>query len=863
MIAREHRLWLLVLLVLIALAGGLAVVSWPLAGEHSLAQKTLPTGLVLLVCLFGLYAWSKSREMAELHGLVRGLEQRATTAPGVGQLEKLFELVERSQRGYRDLIDTFNDLLFSISLDGRVVAANRSFADLVGQPFVELVGRPLDELFDLMDGDRASAERALPRFLERRYWSGVLRVQLKRDASARFLQCTLHALLRDNRVQGICVLAHDITQERENEARFTELFETLQEGVYLATADGHFESVNPAFARMLGYERREDVLDHPLSDFLIEPEHWEAEQRELALSGSIRGQEVTLRRRDGSTVVCLHAAALIRDTAGRVRRHQGTLIDITERRAMEQSLHREQEFARRLVESFPDLVVALDRESRFTFVSPRSRELLGFSPEEMIGTSLGERMAPRDRKQVRALFEAMLTGERTQGNIEYLTQRKDGEMRLFRASASPLYGASGQIEGLIAAARDITEAKRIEQQLIQSERLAAMGQMIAGVAHELNNPLTAVLGVTELLRDSASDDVSRRQLELAHRQARRAAQIVQNLLSFSRPPQPHKVCVHLSDLIQRSLQLHEHSLRTNAITLDFVPKPDLPLVMGDASQLTQVFLNLITNAEQAIREVRNHGTIRIRLGALGDSVWATVQDDGIGIDRQTLPRIFDPFFTTKRPGRGTGLGLSICLAILREHNGQIEAQPLPDGGTVFTVSLPVAKGTEIFLTEPAGSRASTVDLGANPLAGCSVLVVDAEESILELVSDGLLARGARVDVAASGEEGLCLLDTHGYDVVICDMSLHGVQPGAISGLELYSRLANGLGSSLNGQKPLFVFMTGELAEKTNLENLPAGVRTLQKPFRISELIAVLSDSLTNAASGDSASSNSAGPAVRP
>ena len=226
-----------------------------------------------------------------------------------------------------------------------------------------------------------------------------------------------------------------------------------------------------------------------------------------------------------------------------------------------------------------------------------------------------------------------------------------------------------------------------------------MGQMIAGVAHELNNPLTAVLGVTELLRDSANDDVSRRQLELAHRQARRAAQIVQNLLSFSRPPQPHKVCVHLSDLIQRSLQLHEHSLRTNGITLDFVPKPDLPLVMGDASQLTQVFLNLVTNAEQAIREVRSHGTIRIRLGVLGDSVLATVQDDGVGIDRQTLPKIFDPFFTTKRPGRGTGLGLSICLAILREHNGQIEAQPLPDGGSVFTVSLPVTHGAGMFLPD--------------------------------------------------------------------------------------------------------------------------------------------------------------------
>ncbi len=419
----------------------------------------------------------------------------------------------------------------------------------------------------------------------------------------------------------------------------------------------------------------------------------------------------------------------------------------------------------------------------------------------------------------------MLSGERTQGNIEYLTQRKDGEMRLFRASASPLYGASGQIEGIIAAARDITEAKRIEQQLIQTERLAAMGQMIAGVAHELNNPLTAVLGVTELLRDAAADDVSRRQLELAHRQARRAAQIVQNLLSFSRPPQPHKACVHLSELIQRSLQLHEHSLRTNGITLDFVPKPDLPPVMGDASQLTQVFLNLITNAEQAIREVRNHGTIRIRVGALGDRVLATVQDDGVGIDRQSLPKIFDPFFTTKRPGRGTGLGLSICLAILREHNGQIEAQPLPDGGTVFTVSLPVAKGTEMFLAEPARAVAHLYGglRAPIPLAGCSVLVVDDEEGIRELVSDGLVARGARVDVAASGEEALCLLESRAYEVVICDVNLRGIAAGSNLGTGIALSLRRTVSSKpLNSQKPLFLFMTGDLAEKPGRGKSPSG-----------------------------------------
>src|SRR5207302_6476923 len=212
-----------------------------------------------------------------------------------------------------------------------------------------------------------------------------------------------------------------------------------------------------------------------------------------------------------------------------------------------------------------------------------------------------ERVEPLSRKDVQVFLDTIISGECSNGGTEFLARRSDGETRLFRATASPLMDLSGRISGVIAAVRDTTDSKRMEQQLIQSERLAAMGQMIAGVAHELNNPLTAVLGVTELLRDSAGDDSSRRQLEIAHRQARRAAQIVQSLLTFSRPPQPRKMCLNLSELIQRSLQLHEHSLRSNGITVDFSASPDLPLILGDASQLTQVFLNVIANAEQAIR----------------------------------------------------------------------------------------------------------------------------------------------------------------------------------------------------------------------------------------------------------------------
>ncbi len=849
----ETALWRLALLILLVMAVGLAIVSWGQVRALPRGAESLPIGLVVLVALFVTYALSKTREMAELRGLVRGLETRATAAPDMKQLEKLFDMVQRSQQGYRDLIDTFEDLLFSISLDGDILAANRSVAELLGYPFSVLVGRPLDEYIEMLDGaGRPAALRALPRFLEKRHWSGILRVQLKSETSARYFQCTLHALVRDGQDVGICALARDITRQRENEARFTELFETLQEGVYLATADGKFEDINPALARMLGYEKREDLVNHPLSEFLLQPEEWEAEQRELAHSDAIYGHEVTLRRRDGSAITCLHAAARIRDSSGRIRRHQGTLVDITAGREIERRLHREQEFARRLVESFPDLVIAADREGRYSFVSPRSKELLGFTPEEMIGTHLGARMDPRDRKEARVLIDSLLSGEAAIASLEYLIERKNGEMRLFRATASPLLDNAGQIEGIIASARDITEPRRMEQQLIQTERLAAMGQMIAGVAHELNNPLTAVLGVTELLRDSNVDSTTHRQLELAHRQARRAAQIVQSLLSFSRPPQPRKSCVYVSDLIQRSLQLHEHSLSINHITVDFVPKPGVPAVLGDTSQLTQVFLNLITNAEQAISELRDRGTLRIRVGNLGDRVLATFQDDGVGIRREILPKLFDPFFTTKRPGRGTGLGLSICLAILREHNGQIEAQPLADGGSVFTVSLPIAHGTELFLSD-SSAPAVKVELPAadsSRLKGCSVLIVDDEESIRELVRDGLEIRGMRVDAAATPEEAISLVSRHKYDVVLCDRNLRGTSSTdiSLSGRGLHARLtAPAMAGGACAQEPFFLFMTGELVSSSNMEDIAiAGIRTLQKPFRISELVAILTDALMSA-----------------
>jgi PAS domain S-box-containing protein len=376
--------------------------------------------------------------------------------------------------------------------------------------------------------------------------------------------------------------------------------------------------------------------------------------------------------------------------AGKIVRYQGTLVDVTEKRTMERQLRRQEEFRRHLLESFPDLILVLDPKATYSFVSSRIRDLLGYGPEKLLGKNIDE--STDNSPELVNLYRSVANGQAALATSEYGARHQDGSWRSMLGTASPMLDTEGKPAGVIISVRDVTTEKKLEQQIIQSERLAAMGQMIGGFAHELNNPLTSILGMTELLQDHEIAENTRKQLVSLHQQARRAAEIVQNLQYFARPPAPGRSPVNLGELIQRTLHLQAYPLRKSNITVDFLRDPSLPPIMADPNQLMQVFLNLILNADQAIRESRDKGTIRIRMGRNSDSVWVMFQDDGPGITAEVLPHIFDPFFTTKRPGRGTGLGLSICKTLIREHSGNIDASTAPDGGAVFTITLPVANG---------------------------------------------------------------------------------------------------------------------------------------------------------------------------
>ena len=684
----EALLWRIALLFVVLLATGLAAESWERLQNLPYHLGLLSLGLLCIAIAFAGFAYGRRKRVTELQNLVRGLQERAT-APTDEQLDQLGELIARSQRSFKELIDSFDDIAFAASLEGKIKTVNRRVTELLGIPYSDVVGHRVEEFLD--EPKREEVDRGLARFLEKRRWSGMVCVRLKANARTLYFDCALNAIVKGDEVVGVSALARDVTEEREKERRFTELFETLQEGVYFSTPEGKLLDGNAALVQVLGYESKEDLLSLDPRALNSDPKQNPVLGRTADDQGGVRTREIMLRRKNGTLGVFLDTSRAVWDAGGKIVRYQGTLVDVTERREMEKALRGQEEFQRYLLESFPDLILVIDLNGRYSFVSSRIHDLRGYKPEDLLGKRVEEEQDYSP--ELFALYRDLITGRKMFGSCDYSARHRDGSWRTMRASASPLFDAENKLSGAIVSVRDITVEKKLEQQIIQSERLAAMGQMIGGFAHELNNPLTSILGMSELLQEGEAPESVRKQMVVLQQQARRAAEIVQNLMYFSRPPAPGKTPIDLGELVQRTLHLHAYSLRKNNITVDFLKETSVPAVSGDAHQLMQVFLNLILNSEQAMREVRDRGTLRIRIEKQEKSVSVIFQDDGPGISPEILPNIFDPFYTTKRPGRGTGLGLSISKAILREHNGNVEATSGPGGGAVFTVTLPVAAGS--------------------------------------------------------------------------------------------------------------------------------------------------------------------------
>jgi len=394
-----------------------------------------------------------------------------------------------------------------------------------------------------------------------------------------------------------------------------------------------------------------------------------------------------------------------------------------------------------------------------------------------------------------------------------------------------------------------------QARLVQSEKLAAIGELVAGVAHELNNPLTLIIGYAELLRRSPVSDETRQDLEKIVAQSRRAAGIVRSLLDFARQRPTERQLVQANDMMTSTLDLLAYELRTHNIERTVRLSPELPLTLADPYQLQQVFINLVNNARQAMSETRGGGHLTIT-SELGPSSFVnggqdaepviriTVQDDGPGIPSDLLSRIFDPFFTTKSPGEGTGLGLSVCHGIIGDHGGHIWAENRAQGATFF-VELPVIQPTISSAVLPARTSSETealwgdapngsfnpkpTTLNPSPAETARILLVDDETGTVEVLARILKGQGYQADAATDGKTALLRLAETKYDLVLCDIRMPG-----LSGPEIYRQLE----ASDPEMARRIIFITGDIMSSGTRRFLKeSGASYLSKPFDLDEFIA--------------------------
>lgn len=376
--------------------------------------------------------------------------------------------------------------------------------------------------------------------------------------------------------------------------------------------------------------------------------------------------------------------------------------------------------------------------------------------------------------------------------------------------------------------------KNTQQQLIQSEKLSAVGEFVAGVAHELNNPLAAVMGFSEILKNTDGDQQNRRHLDMIYKSAQRCQKIVQSLLSFARRQTPERKPVSVNKLIDDVLEIVAYQLRTSNI--EVIPQLDShpPVVLADAHQLQQVLINIINNARQAIEARQPEGWIKITTTATGSTLRISIQDNGPGISEANLKKIFDPFFTTKEVGKGTGLGLSLCYGIIHEHGGLIKATSRLGEGTIFTIELPAMPmtGDTTDLIKPQENTSARSNEGN----GKRILVIDDEEAVLQMLHDELTRHGYKVTTICDGETALKLLHEDHFDLVFCDWKMPG-----LNGRQVYERLRI--------EQPALcrrvIFITGDVIN----EQMRAFLETekcacLAKPFSLAELRQLLQIALT-------------------
>ncbi len=664
--------------------------------------EVLPLGETAKYCAFyPIYASD-----GELMGTVCLVRRKAEFSPKEDELlavlgshaalsmEKVrrFAQLERSKKQWVEDIDAISDYIAVHDQRGRIVRTNRSLATHLGRSPVALVGEPMISLRHI-----AETGSALPCPFCRN--TNETREEYIATSEGRtFLVSTSRARgLTEDDTRTIHVLK-DITDRREAERRYRELFDSIQEGLFFATPEGQFLDVNDAMVRMLGYESSAELLQADVSTHLY-PTAAAKERlvRAIAERGALRNYEETLRRKDGSLLHTLQNISAVRDKQGRVAQIRGLMLDVTEQRMFQSQLQRERDFNQKILNTTQSMILVLDTAGLISYANRRCYET-GYLEDEMIGHRLVDWVEASHRKDFEAALQTTAHGQQVE-NLELRVRRSDASMGHFSISLSPMRDETNQVNSVVVVMTDITDAALLQAKLAHSEKMATIGRLVSGVAHEVNNPLAAILGFTDLLLENKDMPASAKEdLQIILQETQRTKEIVQDLLRFARQRPAQKEPVRVNTVLRQTIRLRSYDFASHGVEVVEEFDEGIGETLGDAQQLQQVFLNILNNAYDAIQESGNHGRIRIATKGAGDSIEVTFVDNGTGVSDPE--RIFDPFFTTKQAGKGTGLGLSICYGIVRAHGGEILCwKNAGENGSTFLVRLP--RATETLLVAAA------------------------------------------------------------------------------------------------------------------------------------------------------------------
>jgi len=473
---------------------------------------------------------------------------------------------------------------------------------------------------------------------------------------------------------------------RESEGFSSSLLTNSPHPMLVINPDTSVRYVNSALERLTGFSSVEIIGRKAPYPWWTEEtlQKTRRDLEEAMVKGAKRLKEL-FQRKDGERFwVEITSTPVMHN--GQFRYYLANWLDITERKQVEEKITQAAEEWRTTFDSITDLVSIHDKDFRLTRVNKAFADTFNMKPKELIGKACYEIVHGTNEPVPDCPHKATIETKEP-ATAELFEPHLGIHLEV---TTSPIFNEKGEVVASVHVARDITERKRTEEQLIVTDRLASIGELASGIAHELNNPLTSIIGFSQLLLDKDISDDVKNDLKIIYSEARRTAEVVKSLLIFARKHAPLKQLVNINSIIEKVLELRAYEQKVNNVQVNTRFAPDLPAIMADYFQLQQVFLNIVINAEHFMLEAHHRGTLTITTERVGKTIKASFTDDGPGISKKNLGHVFDPFFTTKEIGKGTGLGLSICHGIIAEHGGRLYAESKLGKGATFIVELPIS-----------------------------------------------------------------------------------------------------------------------------------------------------------------------------